>query len=137
MRSAWEALSVRLHLTDQVHFTGKLTGESLLGALNRCRIGVVPSVWEEPMGLVAVELIAAGLIPVVSERGGLLENVGSIGRSFPNGDVQALVAVLRELLERPKPFPHDQAQTLIASHHPSAIATRYLRLYSVISPTIR
>ena len=77
--------------------------------------------------------LAAGLIPVVSERGGLVENVGWIGRSFPNGDASALAAVLRALLERPQPFPSHEAQALIAPFQPATIAARYERLYSAIT----
>lgn len=133
MRVAWQELAAQLDLTAQVRFCGALSGEPLLAALNRCRIGVVPSAWEEPMGLVAVELLAAGLIPVVSERGGLVENVGRIGRSFANGDASALAAVLRELLERPQPFPWHEAQALIAPFQPATIAARYERLYSAVT----
>lgn len=133
MRRIWQELAAELNLTAQVEFCGALSGGPLLAVLNRCRIGVVPSAWEEPMGLVAVELLAAGLIPVVAERGGLVENVGRIGRSFPNGDPAALAAVLRKLLERSQPFPWAEAQALIAPFQPPAIAARYEQLYSAIT----
>ncbi|MEB3302418.1 MAG: glycosyltransferase family 4 protein [Cyanobacteriota bacterium] len=134
MRDPWQRLSQQLGLASQVRFLGALSGEPLLAALNQARIGVVPSTWEEPMGLVAVELIAAGLIPVVAERGGLAENIGTIGSTFPNGDSASLATVLRTLLNHPRPFPMDQAKALVATFQPQAIAARYEALYLDLVP---
>jgi glycosyltransferase involved in cell wall biosynthesis len=132
MRGPWQRLATELRLDRQVAFLGALSGQPLLAALDRCRIGVVPSAWEEPMGLVALELLAAGLIPVVAERGGLAENVGAIGRGFPNGDATALAAVLRELLQQQHPFPWATAQCLVQPFSPARIAARYEALYAAL-----
>lgn len=133
MRGPWQRLAAALGLGAQVDFLGALSGPPLLAALDRCRIGVVPSAWEEPMGLVAVELLAAGLIPVVAARGGMIENVGSIGRSFPNGDADALAAVLRQLLRQPsQPYPWAEAKALVEPFSPARIAARYESLYAAL-----
>ena len=129
MRVPWQQMCERLGLADQVQFLGSRTSTELPPLLNRARIGVVPSAWEEPMGLVAVELLTAGLIPVVAERGGLADNIGSIGRFFPNGDAAGLAAVLADLiLELPKP-DISAAGDLAAAFAPHAIAERYQALY--------
>ncbi len=47
------------------------------------RVLLVPSVWEEPAGRVAVEAMFNGAVPIVSNRGGLSEQVGSGGRILP------------------------------------------------------
>lgn len=133
MRQHWQMQCARLGLTDQVQFLGARSSAELPPVLNQARIGVVPSAWEEPMGLVAVELIAAGLIPVVAERGGLAENIGSIGRCFPNGDAAALAAVLAELIREPPAHDPDAAKQQAAAFAPSAIAARYEVLYRQIS----
>jgi glycosyltransferase involved in cell wall biosynthesis len=101
MAAAWRDLARQLGLEAQVRFDGSLHGEPLARALSQCRIGVVPSVWEEPMGMVAAEFLAAGVVPVVSERGGLAEVVGPAGLSFANGDANALAAQLGALLADP------------------------------------
>jgi glycogen(starch) synthase len=50
-----QELAVKYALTDQVNFTGTLTGSALVALLNRHKIMVVPSRWHEPFGLVALE----------------------------------------------------------------------------------
>jgi glycosyltransferase involved in cell wall biosynthesis len=132
MRQTWQQQCERLGLAEQVRFLGSRQPEQLPVLLNQARIGVVPSAWEEPMGLVAVELIAAGLIPVVAERGGLAENIGNLGRSFANRDAGDLAAVLAELLTNP-PQPEPAAAKAVAeAFAPLAIAKRYEALYRQI-----
>jgi glycosyltransferase involved in cell wall biosynthesis len=131
MRQPWQQLTLRLGLAEQVSFAGAHPAAELPALLNQARIGVVPSAWEEPMGLVAVELLAAGLIPVVAERGGLAENIGSFGRCFANGDAAALAAVLAALLNAPPAPP--AAEDWAAAFAPTAIAARYCQIYRQIS----
>jgi glycosyltransferase involved in cell wall biosynthesis len=137
-RGDWQALCERLGLATQVRFAGSLSGSALTAALRSARIGVVPSLWEEPMGLVAAEFLAAGVLPVVAARGGLAEVVGAAGLTFVNGDSRDLAACLRPLL------PPDQAamasiSALFAAApaqlrgvDPVAIAARYASLYASI-----
>jgi glycosyltransferase involved in cell wall biosynthesis len=122
-----------LGVADQLEFRGALSGAPLLAALDSCRIGVVPSAWEEPMGLVGVELLAAGLIPVVSQSGGLAENVSCVGRCFPNGDAAALARVLRDLLMQPPHVAWAAVQHHIDRFQPQQIASRYESLYRSIA----
>jgi glycosyltransferase involved in cell wall biosynthesis len=66
-------------------------------------ICVVPSEWEEPFGLVAVEAMAIGRPVVVADVGGLQEIVvhGETGFIYRRGHVMQLVAHLRALLDDP------------------------------------
>ncbi|MCB1132818.1 MAG: glycosyltransferase, partial [Verrucomicrobiae bacterium] len=50
------------------------------------RILLAPSVWEEPAGRVAVEAMLNGAVPIVSNRGGLAEQVGDAGIVLPLPD---------------------------------------------------
>ncbi len=64
-------------------------------------ICVVPSVWEEPFGLVAVEAMASGR-PVCASRVGGLQTIVEDGRTgfvFDRGDSGALAAALERLLD--------------------------------------
>jgi glycosyltransferase involved in cell wall biosynthesis len=63
------------------------------------KIAIVPSLWEEPMGGVALELLAAGLNIIVSEKGGHAECVGEAGLKFKNGDVESLYKCMVKILE--------------------------------------
>ncbi|HRZ84164.1 MAG TPA: glycosyltransferase family 4 protein, partial [Candidatus Hydrogenedentes bacterium] len=64
-------------------------------------IAVVPSLWREPFGLVAVEAMAAGLPVVASDTGGLSDIVlpGETGLLVPPGDEGSLAAALETLLD--------------------------------------
>jgi glycogen(starch) synthase len=84
-------------ISAQVDFPGPLRGETLARALNRHRILVVPSRWEEPFGIVALEGLACGCVVVVADSGALPEVIGPCGPTVPKNDSAALAAVL-ELL---------------------------------------
>ena len=62
---------------------------------------VVPSIWEEPFGLVAVEAMASGRPVCVSRVGGLQDIVthGETGFIFDPGDSTALAGFLARLLD--------------------------------------
>jgi glycogen(starch) synthase len=90
------ALADELNL--DVTFTGAISGTNLAELLNRHQIIAIPSRWPEPFGVVALEGIACGCVPVGSEQGGLREAIGSCGLTFPNGDIQELANRLHELL---------------------------------------
>jgi glycosyltransferase involved in cell wall biosynthesis len=87
-----------LGLTDRVQFCGIQTGDALVRLLNRHRIMVVPSLWDEPFGIVALEGAACGNVVVGSDGGGLPEAIGPCGPLFPKGDAVALGGELRRLL---------------------------------------
>lgn len=56
----------------------------------------VPSVWQEPYGLVAAEAVALGRKVVASDIGGLPEACGGKARLVPAGDAAALARALDE-----------------------------------------
>ena len=92
-----EQLAIELCISDKVEFVGKQTGNSLLEYVSKGRIAIIPSEWEEPMGGVALEMLAAGKPVIVSKNGGLAECVGEAGLLFPNGDHQALQTQMERL----------------------------------------
>ena len=70
----------------------------------RASAAVVPSVWHEPMGQVAVEAMLVGRPVVSSDVGGLRDvvNHGITGLRVPPSDPAALAASLDYLLEHPE-----------------------------------
>ena len=86
------------------------------------------------MGGVALELLAAGLPLIVSERGGLAECVGDAAWTFPNGDHRSLAARMAAVVD------DDVAATLesragrrvVERFDEQALAQRYLDLYAEI-----
>jgi glycosyltransferase involved in cell wall biosynthesis len=69
----------------------------------RASVAVVPSVWNEPQGQVAIEATLLGRPVVASDAGGLRDVVrhGVTGLLVPPGDPGALAAALDGLLENP------------------------------------
>jgi glycosyltransferase involved in cell wall biosynthesis len=90
-----------------ITFHGWLDHGRIGTLLNNCRAVVVPSLWPEPAGLVALEAMAHGRPVIAAAHGGLPELVGEQGSGLliPPGDVAALAEALDQL----------------ASDHPAAI----------------
>lgn len=88
-------------IADHVTFAGPMRGTELARLLNRHRILVVPSRWEEPFGIVALEGLACGCVVVVADSGALPEVIGPCGPVFPKNDAVALAATLDDLLRNP------------------------------------
>jgi glycogen synthase len=98
-KKALKKLVAAKGLGNSVRFTGVLKGEALATELNRHQVLVVPSRWEEPFGMVALEGIACGCVVVGSKRGGLAEAIGPCGIVFENGDIIELARSLRTIIE--------------------------------------
>ena len=86
-----------------VHLVGPQPPARVLAAWRHCAVAVVPSVWQEPFGLVAVEAMLAERPVVASAVGGLRDIVehGATGLLVPPGDPAALSAALDCLLDDP------------------------------------
>jgi glycosyltransferase involved in cell wall biosynthesis len=78
--------------------------ELVMEALRRCLFAVVPSIWPEPFGLVALEAGAAGKAVVAADAGGLRDIVvdGRTGLLVPPGDRGALAVALSRLITDPE-----------------------------------
>ena len=120
----------RLGLTEQVTFAGLKQGQELVETYNRYRIAVVPSRYNEPFGIVALEAIACGCVVVGSAGGGLPEAIGPCGLTFPNGDAEALAARLAELLRHPARIGAllAGAEDHLASHRSPVVFSRYFEV---------
>lgn len=125
-----------LKMIEQVSFVGVKVEHELTQLLNYHQIMVVPSIWNEPFGIVALEGIACGCVVVGSEGGGLKDVIGTCGVTFPNGDVHALTQILFNLLQNPEQLATYRAnsQSHLLRHHKSTIAKAYLE---VIEAAIR
>ena len=127
-RCKLEALVEKLGLKNRVVFAGTLKGEELVRCLNRHRFILVPSIWEEPFGLVALEGMACGCIPIVSEGGGLPEAIGKAGYTFETGSLQSLVACLKRVAKHPEEEAsyREIAQVHLKKYRSAFITRRYL-----------
>jgi glycogen synthase len=123
-----------LDVINQVAFVGVKLDQELSQLLNDHKIMVVPSLWEEPFGIVALEGIACGCVIVGSSGGGLKDAVGNCGVTFPNGDVDALTNALYNLLSHPDQLENyrQNAPPHLALHTSKAVASQYLKVLEAI-----
>jgi glycosyltransferase involved in cell wall biosynthesis len=121
--------AARLNLGDQVDFLGARRGEDLVRVLNGQRILIVPSRYNEPFGIVALEGIACGCVVVGSEGGGLKAAIGPCGETFRNGDAADLARVLGRRLRRPELDAESlrAAGDHLARHSSARVMAIYLR----------
>ena len=99
VRTCKEQVS-RFHLNSHVRFGGEVANHDLPAYLRRARLLVVPSIWEEPCGLVVLEGLACGIPVVASHVGGIPELIeeGRTGLLVQPGDPDALAkAIIRAL----------------------------------------
>lgn len=91
------------HFPNGVTVARDIPHAAVMAAWARCAVGVVPSVWPEPFGQVALEAMARGRPVVASAVGGLRDAVvdGETGLLVPPGDPDALGRALRALLDDP------------------------------------
>lgn len=87
-----------------VDVVGVLDAAECSRLLLRATTVVVPSLWREPFGLVVVEAMAAGVVPIATARGAFEELIthGVNGLLYPPGDAQALASLLRRVQDEPK-----------------------------------
>lgn len=132
-RPMLESLTTQLGLARQVSFLGSIhEGRGRIVAQHR--IMAIPSLWEEPFGIVALEGIASGCALVASAGGGLRDAVGPCGLLFPNGDKLALAVSLRRVLTEPALCQEFVARgpAHLQAFQPSLIAERYLSLFETL-----
>lgn len=126
------ALSQGLNIT----FAGSVTGQDLVELIARSRVGVMPSIWEEAFGNVALELFAAGLPVVISKRSGAASFIDNEFWEFENGNVEALADRLWQIRVLYLKDPDDlnsrieTVKELIAGHDS---VDAYLSFFSSIS----
>ncbi len=120
--------SARLELG--VVFVGMKAGAELVALLNRHRVIVIPSRWEEPFGLVALEGVACGCVALAADGGGLPDAVGKCGVTFQRGNVAELADRLEELLRQEADLDAFRAEAAahLAGHSAKAVAARYLKV---------
>jgi glycosyltransferase involved in cell wall biosynthesis len=130
-RGTLERLAASFELSAHVHFAGQKRDQELLDAIAQGKIAVVPSQLEEPMGGVALELLAAGRPVIVSARGGLAECVREAGWTFPNGDYRALAAQMAALMDDDalRESKSEVARAVVARFDERLLAQQYLDLY--------
>lgn len=127
---ALEALALELGVADRIDFMGRRTGDELAQILRRHQVMVVPSVWQEPFGVVCLEAMACGCVPVAARSGGLPDAVGRAGVVVERADPRALAHALEELVDNEALLQRyrDLAPAHLARHTRERVSEAYLQV---------
>lgn len=131
-RLALEQMVESRRLSGAARFPGLLTGQALVAELQKHACMVVPSLWEEPFGIVALEGIACCDTVIVSRRGGLPEAVGDCGLVVEPTEAALSEAMISIVAARRSGRvlpgqPSDAARRAhLALHTPEVVTRRYL-----------
>lgn len=126
--AALKAQARALKIDRQIDFLGPRRDGDLASALNDLACLVVPSIWNEPFGIVALEGIACGCVVIGSQGGGLKDAIGACGLTYPNGDVEGLAAAMRRVLDEPalSGALRANAPAHLMRHTPRAVVDAYI-----------
>ncbi len=124
-----------LGLSERVDFKGIQTGYELVEILNRHRVLVAPSRYNEPFGIVALEGIACGCVVIGTAGGGLPEAIGACGVVIPNQDVGALAGAIDRVLsdDELRNRLTDCSPAHLSSHTVAHVSERYLHVFRRIT----
>ncbi len=133
-RKSLEKLVQQLHLQNQVHFKGYKQGQELVKILNQHKFLLVPSIWEEPFGIVALEGMACGCVPIVSDGGGLPEAIGNGGIIFQRKNISSLVTAMTSLQQQNDLYYSLRQKALLHLYNYSieSINQKYLALLKIV-----
>ncbi len=90
-------------LEDTVKVKGPLPHEDMIEAYGRYRILLVPSIWEEPFGIIILEAFSRGLPVIATRTGGIPEIIedGKTGLLVPPNDPLEMAKSVKRLSDNP------------------------------------
>lgn len=127
-RPDYEALANELKIGDRVIFEGSLPGDEVAQRMANHSLIVIPSRRQptEAFGVVALEAIASGCVPIASRHGGLPEAVGRHGILFEAEDIHSLQAALHRAFREPLEQYMKGSAVHTEAHTPIRVAQAYL-----------
>jgi glycogen(starch) synthase len=119
---------------DGICLPGFVQGNAKRSLAAHAACGVCPSIWQEPLGMVVLEMFSAGCPVVASRQGGLPDLVepGTNGHLFAAGDAEALARAIDRVLADPRRRDEmgEAAIRSVARLRWSDIAERYAELFA-------
>ncbi|WBH18085.1 glycosyltransferase family 4 protein [Sphingomonas radiodurans] len=109
-----------------VEFLGFATPKALFDQID---VLIAPSLWAEPLGRTVLEAYQAH-VPVIGARsGGIAEIIADDAWLVPSGDVPALAARMRQVLDGNRPAPPAGRARVVARTTPEAVASAFADVY--------
>lgn len=127
-----------LGIESSVNWVGWLDRDASRALMGSHQLVVVPSIWQEPFGLVAAEASAAGRPAIVSEVGALRSIVvdGVTGIHVPPLDSTALASAILRLLKNPvtgEDMGRAGRARVLSEYSIPTCAKKHLDLYATIT----
>jgi glycosyltransferase involved in cell wall biosynthesis len=118
---------------------GSWPHDAVMGAWQRSIIGLVPSTWSEPFGIVALEAMYMGK-PLITSRVGALPEIvvdGQTGLLVPPNDHHALATAMQSLLDDPERRAQmgTQARLRSVQFQASTVIARFEDVYQKLLTT--
>jgi glycosyltransferase involved in cell wall biosynthesis len=85
------------HLDDGIEYVGEVSHEEKCRLLAEAHAVLVPIEWDEPFGLVMVEAMASGVVPVALRRGSVPEVIEHGRTGLIADDLDGMVAAVEEV----------------------------------------
>lgn len=125
-RPKLEELAEHLQCLPSITFKGSLSSAEVAETLRRTECLVVPSVWNEPFGITALEGLACGCEVIVTKKGGLPEAVGSYG--WKVDATQTAICEAMCVVASGKSARTAGVKGFLQSHTQKAMALKYMEL---------
>lgn len=136
-REPIERLAKELGVNSRVSFAGQVSQEIVQASLRDSQLLVVPSRWQEPFGIVAIEAMNASVPVVASNVGGLGEIVARGGLVVEADNAAALAeAISRALYDRRlRQVLIERGHRVAEEHQWATLTERYEVFYRSLAPT--
>lgn len=138
------AIRARAKTIEGVRHLGEKTRAETAAEMGRARYLIVPSLWDEPFGAVALEGVAAGAMTILTDRGGLPETTGSLGFYYDPDDKVSFTDALRRARQTFETQLSDPAERKtwnqrthahVAQFQPETVVKTILTAMSLSDPT--
>jgi glycosyltransferase involved in cell wall biosynthesis len=133
---SYEAMLKQRYASANCEFLGQVKAKQFLSQLDTL---VVPSLWHEPLGMVAVEALSAGVPVIAAARGGIPETVldGHNGLLYEPATPGALTSCMRKLAHPNGLLAELAAHSVTSVAHFTDVQRmldEYLSLYEKLAP---
>ena len=113
----------------QANFTGFLSNNKIKDMMKKASIVVVPSLWEEPFGLVVAEAMSSGSAIITTNKGGIPEIIKSNGIIIDNINLHKLILKMRLLMKHELILKKYQKLAWVNFSHTSKASAEKLDTY--------
>jgi glycogen synthase len=117
-------------LKDHVSFYGSKYPEELCHIYNQAKAVVIPSIWDEPFGIVALEGMACGCLIACSNKPGLRESTGGLAFEFDPKNPESICSALKNALAFYPSHEYEKAVSdHLEKHERKLVAQQYIELF--------